>query len=193
MPETCPFARPRRVDSRVREFDTPATATRNPGVRSAPRANVTKPSHDKTKQCPWSKLDDLWGDINAPPDHPAVCHCVAVVRRNRLRAGQPAPQSHAVRAGRLARPDRDAADRAGDGRRPRQGRQFQEFALAVSDLHHRQRLGAWRPATISATPATSATRSIPAIRSGRRRHRHPVPRNRSGARAMPTSISAATI
>ena len=51
---------------------------------------------------------------------------------------QPA-QPDPVRAGRPARAHRDAADRACDGRAARQGRQFQEFALAVSDLHHRQR------------------------------------------------------
>ena len=50
-------------------------------------------------------------------------------------------QPDPVRAGRPARAHRDAADRTRHGRGPRQGRQFQEFAFAVSDLHHGQRLG----------------------------------------------------
>ena len=71
-----------------------------------------------------------------------------------------APQRHPVRARRPARADRDARDRARDGRGPRQGRQFRESARAVSDLHHRQCLGDGDRPLTSAIPATSATRSI---------------------------------
>ena len=90
--------------------------------------------------------------------------------------------THPVRAGRVARTDRDTRDGAGDGRGPRQGRQFQELALAVSDLHHRQRLGDGdRP--LSRRYRRLLQHDLYRL-SGRARgrHRHPVPRDRSGAR-----------
>ena len=53
-------------------------------------------------------------------------------------------------------------DRA-DHRVPQRARRaLRQQPLAVSDLHHGQRLRRWPPAITSAIPATSATRSIPA-------------------------------
>jgi hypothetical protein len=52
MPETSPFARPRRVDSRVREFDTPSTAANTAELtelaRGIGRAICTQGERNKT-------------------------------------------------------------------------------------------------------------------------------------------------
>ena len=99
----------------------------------------------------------------------------------RVGANQYAAQRHPVRPGRAARPHRHAADRARDGRAPRQGRPFQEFALAVSDLHHRQCLGDGDRPLPRRHRRLQQHDLYRLSRCGGRRHRHAVPRIRSGA------------
>ena len=105
--------------------------------------NVTILSQSKTKR----KRRRIAGTASCGGESDAPHNPVAVRRTDRacrwlgVGAKRHPAQPDPVRPGRPARAHRDAADRACDGRPARQGRQFQELALAVSDLHHGERLG----------------------------------------------------
>ena len=116
---------------------------------------------------PAVQLAGPWGDINAPPDHLAVCRSVAVVRRNRVRARQPVPQSRAVR------PDGLRGRNVSPETAPAMA-EVRDKGVNFSNSHSlfptftTANASGLATGHISAIPAISATRSIPVIRSGRR-------------------------
>ena len=114
----------------------------SPLLRPVPRSvtilsqSKTKPGHRRI-----AGMTSCGGEGDASHNRVAVRWSRCVDRQRSVGAKRHASQPHPVRAGRFARAHRDAADRARDGGSSRQGRQLQELAFAVSDLHHGERFG----------------------------------------------------